>query len=226
MGRVVLEVLTAEEDIRVRHAVDQSGLSGQRIQEYVLESDANPAELKSDVWIDISLPSPATKHAKQAESLGIPILIGTTGFSDSEMTILSSLSNAHIIAPNLSIAVNLLFGTVGAMRRTLGAGFDTAIVETHHRHKVDAPSGTASRLREVLENAVDDNQYGPIQISSLRIGEVTGEHRVLFASEGEEIEVIHRARSRMAFARGVPPAVRFLSGKTGGAYTMADVLGI
>ncbi len=219
MGREVVEALTKEADIRIAHAVDVQAVAGQHVGDLTLEADLGNSDLSADVWVDVSLGSVAYTHALRAEELGIPILIGATGFSPDQAARLRDLKNAHIVAPNLSIGINLLFDLMPKMRTVLGDKYDVGIQETHHKHKLDAPSGTAKRLMEVLQEV-----GGPVQCVSLRLGEVVGEHHVVFASEGEEIEVIHRARSRQAFAQGVAPAVRFLSGKTEGEFSMANAI--
>ncbi len=221
MGRVVSELLQQTDDIRIVHAVDRPGIDAETVNGLVVEEDSAKKNFEADVWVDVSLASSAFDHAKQAETLGIPILIGATGFSEEQVAVIHDLKNAHILAPNLSPGMNLLFSISPDIRRTLGETYDTAVFEMHHRHKKDAPSGSAKRLVEELENA-----GGKVQVTSLRLGEIVGEHRVIFASAGEEIEIIHRAKSREAFANGVAPAVRFLSGKTSGLYTMKEVLGL
>ncbi len=221
MGRAVVESLLAEKDIAIAHAVDLPRLAGKWVEDVKLKGDDENVDFSADVWVDVSLGGAAYIHALQAETHGIPILIGATGFSPDQLERLNNLKNAHIIAPNLSVGVNLLFNLAPKVREVLGGAYDVGIYETHHKHKIDAPSGTAKKLMDLLQEV-----GGPVQCVSLRMGEVVGEHRIRFASEGEELELVHTARSRKAFAQGVAPAVRFLCGKTDGAYTMADVLGL
>jgi len=218
MGRAVLSALEREGDIDVVHAIDRSE---NEINGIPIVADDPGDNFESDVWVDVSLPEVAYRHALRAEQLGRPILIGTTGFSEEHTRRLDRLTCAHIIAPNLSVGVNMLFEELPRIRKILGDQYDVGIVDVHHKHKVDAPSGTAKKMRDKLERA-----GGPVQVVSLRAGEVVGEHRVLFAVDGEQIEIIHRAESRMAFARGVAPAVRHLAGKERGGFTMQDVLGL
>ncbi|MDP8207427.1 MAG: dihydrodipicolinate reductase C-terminal domain-containing protein [Candidatus Electryonea clarkiae] len=219
MGQEILAALETEDDINVAWAVDIFEHDGEKIGSVELTGDIPDKDFSANVWVDVSLADAAIEHAERAERAGIPILIGATGFNEEQTTYLENLKVAHIIAPNLSIGVNLLFDLAPKIRKILSDGYDVAVSETHHRHKIDAPSGTAKRLSELIEEV-----KGPVQTSSLRLGEVVGEHHVIFASDGEEIELIHRARSRMAFARGVAPAVRFLAGKKSGSYSMTDVL--
>ncbi|MBS1261757.1 MAG: 4-hydroxy-tetrahydrodipicolinate reductase [Calditrichaeota bacterium] len=219
MGRTVLAALAVEDDIAVAHGIDVEANAGRELAGVTIEEDSASAGLDADVWVDVSLADAAVAHARRAQELAIPIVIGATGFSDEQAAALARLSNAHIIAPNLSPGVNVVFELAPKIAEALGPGYDTAIVETHHRHKLDRPSGTAKRIRDRLRGAGVD-----AETASVRVGEVVGEHRVLFAAEGEVIELVHRADSRLAFARGVAPAVRFLAGKVAGSFTMADVL--
>ena len=221
MGTAVLSALEREPDIDVLHAIDKAGAENREVNGIPIVNDDTSETFESDVWVDVSLPDAAYRHALRAEELSRPILIGTTGFTKEQFQRLDKISCAHIIAPNLSVGVNLLFEELPRIRRTLGKDYDIGIVEVHHKHKKDAPSGTAKKMAEQLER-----EGGPVQVVSLRTGEVVGEHRILFAVEGEQIEIIHRAESRMAFAHGVAPAVRFLHGKRSGGFTMKDVLGL
>lgn len=222
MGSAVVKALAQEPDIDVRHLIERNETAGVIVEEIQTEMFDTPSRFNADVWVDVSLGSAAFEHALEAEKLRIPILLGATGFSDTQTKRLHQLRNAHIIAPNLSVGVNMLFDIAPKIRKILGGAYDVALIDTHHKHKLDAPSGTAKRLAEGL-NAEGEK---PVQVVSLRVGEVVGEHKIVFAVDGEEIELIHRAESRMAFARGVAPAVRFLSSKTNGEYSMKDVLGL
>ncbi len=224
MGRAVIEALDKEDDISIIHAVDIQENSGQKILDFTIEPDSTDTDFGADVWVDVSLTESAYNHSLLAEQNNIPILIGATGFSDEQMKRLQDLNTAHIIAPNLSIGVNLLFELAPEAKKILGNKYDVAVTDIHHRHKKDSPSGTAKKFVDVLSD--NDNPGENIQVTSLRVGEVVGEHRILFASAGEEIELVHRARSRLAFAQGVAPAVRFLAGKSTGNYSMAEALGL
>lgn len=220
MGGMVLKALENEPDIDVVHAIESKGSDAGEINGIPLTVDDTSEAFESDVWVDVTLPDSAYRHALRAEELGRPILIGATGFSPEQVKRLEALSCAHIIAPNLSVGINMLLEELPRIRKILGSEYDVSIVDVHHRHKKDAPSGTAKKLAQQLER----EGAGPVDIVSLRAGEVIGEHRILFATDGEQIEVTHRAESRMAFARGVAPAVRFLAGKTSGGFSMPDVL--
>ncbi len=220
MGRAVLASLKEESDIEITHAVDFKSSSAE-IEGFSIEADSPDSNWDADVWVDVSLADAAFEHAQKADKLGIPILIGVTALSEEQIDQLNKLSVANIIAPNLSVGMNLLFDILPKIRKTLGSKYDVAVSETHHIHKLDAPSGTAKKIIERLESVGDK-----VQVSSFRMGEVVGDHKITFAVDGEQIEISHRAESRMAFARGVAPAVRFLYGKKSGQYSMSDVLGL
>jgi len=221
MGSAVLSALTNEKDIEVAFAVDIKEKAGEIVNSYKIVADDSANKFFSDIWIDVSIADTAFKHAQKADANGIPILIGATGFSEDQTQVLNKLSVPNIIAPNLSIGINLLLDITPKIRRILGDAYDVALIDTHHKHKLDSPSGTAKKLAEGL------NREGPdIQVVSIRAGEIIGEHKILFAVDGEEIEITHRAESRMAFARGVAPAIRFLLQKESGNFNMNDVLGL
>ena len=221
MGRAVVQALSAESDIELVQAIETESHAGIDLGGIVTVSNGPSLVLDADVCVDVSLAEAAMRHAKLAEAAGTPILIGATGFSDEQRKELDTLKVAQINAPNLSVGVNMLFEVAPLIRRILGPAYDVGLVDIHHKHKLDAPSGTAKKLAEGL------NREGPeVQVVSLRVGEVVGEHKITFAVDGEQIELTHRAESRMAFARGVAPAVRFLVDKVGGQYSMADVLGL
>lgn len=220
MGRAVVQALSGESDIELVQAIETESRAGIDLGGITTISDTN-LQLDADVCVDVSLAEAAVHHAKLADKAGLPILIGATGFSVEQLAELDQLQVAQINAPNLSVGINMLFEMAPLIRRILGTDYDVGLVDIHHKHKLDAPSGTAKKLADGL------NREGPeIQIVSLRVGEVVGEHKITFAVDGEQIELTHRAESRLAFARGVAPAVRFLVDKQGGQYSMADVLGL
>jgi 4-hydroxy-tetrahydrodipicolinate reductase len=220
MGRAVLQSLANDDTIVVAHAVDIDDFAGQSIEDCTIEADGDNIGTDTDVWVDVSLADGAVKHAFRAQNQGIPILIGATGFDKRQQASLDSLTNAHIIAPNLSMGMNVLIDLATRAAQAL-RGYDIGIIDTHHKHKLDQPSGTAKKLHEHLLTVGAESQT-----ASIRVGEVIGEHRVVYAAEGETFELVHRASSRSAFAQGVAPAVKFLHGKPSGSFTMADVLGL
>jgi 4-hydroxy-tetrahydrodipicolinate reductase len=189
------------------------------------------------VLIEFTTPDATVEHL----GYGLPHVIGTTGLSREHLAGVeqASASAPIVIAPNMSVGVNLLREVVGELSRKLGFGYDVELVETHHRHKRDAPSGTALLLgRAAAEGrgqeldgvavygreGVAPRREGEIGVHALRGGAVVGEHRLIFYSEGEEIEVVHRALSRRTFADGALRAAGFVSQASPGLYSMTDVL--
>ncbi len=198
----------------------------------------------SDAIIDFTLPTATTAHAELAADRGVPLIIGTTGLGAEEQAALdrAAVSCAIVQAANFSLGVNLLLGITRQVAGVLDNDFDIEIVEMHHRHKVDAPSGTALALghaaaegRNVILDAVaqkvrDGHTGGrrldEIGFATLRGGGVIGEHTVIFAGPDERVELTHKAASRAAFARGAVCAALWAKGKKPGLYGMADVLGL
>lgn len=198
----------------------------------------------ADVFVDFSVPDAVEAHLRAARAAGRPILIGTTGLSAAHHGLIDAAAReiAVMQAANTSMGVALLAHLVRETAARLGEDWDIEIAEMHHRHKADAPSGTALLLgraaaegRGVALDAISDRGRdgitgarvpGHIGFAALRGGSVAGEHQVIFAAEGERIELGHRADSRAIFARGAVRAARWLIGKPAGRYTMADVLGL
>ena len=204
----------------------------------------NPADAVDDfdVVVDFTVPAATLALAEVCRAHGKALVIGTTGFSDSELSELQEAATdiALFMAPNMSVGVNLTFKLIEIAARALGDSVDVEVLEAHHRHKVDAPSGTALRMGEVLADALDrdletDAIYGrqgitgarerkTIGFSTMRGGDIVGEHTVMFAGEGERIEITHRAQSRMNFAQGALRAVRYVNKKDPGLYDMQMLL--
>ena len=197
-----------------------------------------------DVLVDFSAPAALPASLDRAIAANIPILVGTTGLTDEQRATIADAAKqvAVIYAPNTSLGVNLLKELVEQAAARLGPAWDIEVLEMHHRNKVDAPSGTALLLAQAAakgrgttlqELARFDHisehpharEEGTIGFASLRGGSVAGEHIVILATEGERIELAHRADSRMIFARGALAAARFLIGQPAGLYTMQDVIG-
>ena len=196
----------------------------------------------ADVIVDFSSPETGVGNAVVAGQAGKPMVIGTTGLSpEQERAIRESLKKvAVVLAPNMSIGVNLLFELVGRAAAALGEDYDVEIVEAHHRFKKDAPSGTAVRIGKIVAEIrgqkweaaavhgragiVGERKRGQIGVHAVRAGDIVGEHTVIFSSLGERLELTHRAHSRDTFARGALLAARFVLQSPPGFYTMADVL--
>ncbi len=207
----------------------------------VLSDDDDDLFDSSDVVIDFSTPEASLAHAKLAAAAKKALVIGTTGF-DTAVLAQAARSAPILWAANMSLGVNLLMGLVAQAAQKLGDDYDIEILEMHHRHKVDAPSGTALALgkaaaegrgvdlaaksQRVRDGITGARKAGDIGFATLRGGDNVGEHRVLFASDGEQIEIAHRASSRRIFARGAVRAAMWLAGKPAGLYSMKDVLGL
>ncbi len=215
-----------------------AGHSGVAITDRVDASTGDKA-----VIVDFTTPEASVAHMKAAARARIPIVIGTTGFQARQLRQIRTLAarTPTVLAPNMSLGVNLLLGLVGQVARSLGDAFDVEVVEAHHRFKKDAPSGTALALARSAAEAlgrklervgvpgrsgVSERKTSDVGLLSVRAGDIAGEHTVLFGGIGERIELVHRAHSRDAFTRGAIRAAQWLADKDAGLYTMQDVLGL
>ncbi|MDO4641319.1 MAG: 4-hydroxy-tetrahydrodipicolinate reductase [Neisseria sp.] len=197
----------------------------------------------SDVLIDFTRPEPTLAHIAKCVEKNVNIIIGTTGFDDAGKAAITAAAQQTgiVFAANFSVGVNLTFHILDTVARVLNEGYDIEIIEAHHRHKVDAPSGTALRMGEVIASALDRDLkqcavYGreghtgernpqTIGFSTVRAGDIVGDHTALFATDGERVEITHKASSRMTFAAGAVRAAVWLQGKKG-LFDMQDVLGL
>jgi 4-hydroxy-tetrahydrodipicolinate reductase len=197
-----------------------------------------------DVVIDFSIPAATLKNIALCKKHKKSLVIGTTGFSEEEKQVIADAAKttAIMFAPNMSVGVNLCLNLLKQAAKVLGDDYDVEIIETHHRHKIDAPSGTAIRMGEVVADALGRNLeecavYGrqgitgerktkTIGFETIRAGDVVGDHTVLFAGIGERIEITHKASSRMTFAQGAVRAAIWLKDKETGLFDMQDVLGL
>lgn len=232
MGRAIIEVIGATPGTSLGPAIDRDG---------------DPALFvtgSADVLIDFSTPGALGDHLCIAVERGMPIVVGTTGLEREHHRAIDEAARhvAILQTGNTSLGVNILAHLVRETAARLGIDWDIEIVEMHHRHKVDAPSGTALLLGEAAadgrkvdltrvadrgrDGITGARQAGAIGFASLRGGSVAGDHQVIFAAEGERIELGHRAESRTIFARGAVEAALWLAGKAPGRYRMGDVLGI
>jgi 4-hydroxy-tetrahydrodipicolinate reductase len=230
MGRAIAAVI-AESDGTLAGGADEGG-------------DFDSLAAKSDVLVDFSSPAALAEHLAAAESAGTAIVIGTTGLGPEHHAVIDAAARSIPVlqAANTSLGVNLLAHLVRETAARLGTDWDLEIVEMHHRHKVDAPSGTglllgnaaaAGRGIDLADVAVrnrdgitGERPEGAIGFGVLRGGSVAGDHQVIFAGEGERIELGHRAESRAIFAQGAIKAALWLAGKPAGRYAMTDVLGL
>jgi 4-hydroxy-tetrahydrodipicolinate reductase len=197
-----------------------------------------------DVLIDFTRPDASMAFIELCRQAGKKIVIGTTGYSDAQKAVIAEAAKevAIVLAPNMSVGVNLALKLLEMTAKVMGDYTDIEVIEAHHRHKVDAPSGTALRMGEVIADALgrdlkDCAIYGregntgernrkTIGFSTIRAGDIVGEHTVMFADEGERLEITHKATSRMTFANGALRATVWLTDKPNGLYDMQDVLGL
>lgn len=227
MGLKVLEEIAKFEGVQVSGAVDIKSSTDAHLREgqITVKSPEFFSELikKSDVAIDFTTPESSIKFAKECVVIRKPIVIGTTGFKESELKQLKNLSKKIpiLISPNMSPAVNLTFIISKIIARKL-PNFDIHITETHHKMKKDAPSGTAIKYLNYIKSICDKD----INITSIRAGDIIGEHTILFAGPHESVVLTHRAHSREVFARGSIFAAKWLVGKKPGIYDYMDVLGL
>jgi 4-hydroxy-tetrahydrodipicolinate reductase len=246
MGSRILAALREEKDFTVAGAFERPDSehvgreeSGVRIVSGIEAALAKGA----DVVIDFTAPTASLQHAKFCAGRGVALVIGTTGLSAGQKDELRAAAQRIplLLAPNMSVGVNVLFRLVAEAARALGAGYEVEIVEMHHRMKRDAPSGTALQLAEVAASALGlqgkdafvferhgdtgARKPGTIGVQALRGGDVVGDHTVYFLADGERLELTHRAASRENFARGALRAARWIAGRKPGLYGMQDVLG-
>lgn len=222
---------------------DCGALAGIEPLGVALGDDAQAMFRAADAVLDFTLPGAAARHAELAAAEGAILVVGTTGLGDAEQAALEAAAArvAVVQAPNMSLAVNLLLRLTEQVAGLLDDDYDIEIVEMHHRHKIDAPSGTAlglgraaARARGVSFDEVADRgrdgvtgarERGAIGFAALRGGDVIGEHSVIFAAEGERLELAVRSSNRQTYARGAVQAARWAEARAPGLYTMADVLG-
>jgi 4-hydroxy-tetrahydrodipicolinate reductase len=254
MGKVLIEAVHQAPGVSLGAAIvspnsslvgaDAGELAGVGKLEIILNNSIAAAADDFDVLIDFTNPELTLANLAECVRLNKAMVVGTTGLSSEQKQALSdqALHTPVVFAPNMSVGINLLLDILHRAASVLQDGYDVEIIETHHRHKVDAPSGTALRLGEVVANAMGRNMeecavYGrkgitgprpanEIGFETIRAGDVVGDHTVLFASEGERIEITHKASSRMTFATGAVRACAWLQGKPCGLYDMQDVLGL
>jgi 4-hydroxy-tetrahydrodipicolinate reductase len=209
-----------------------------------ISADLRAGLADADVLIDFTRPEGTLAHLAVCRELGVRAVIGTTGFSDAQKAQIAEHARhiAIVMAPNMSLGVNVVLKLLDVAARALAQGYDIEVIEAHHRHKVDAPSGTALAMGEVLAHAsgrkLDDcavwGRHGvagerdpsAIGFSVIRGGDIVGDHTVLFAGTGERIEITHKSSSRATYAQGSLRAARFVAGRAPGLYSMDDVLGL
>jgi 4-hydroxy-tetrahydrodipicolinate reductase len=253
MGRTLLEAVLQDKDFKLAVALEQAGHEslGRDAGEFAgahcgvkLRADYAEALAAADVLIDFTRPEGTLAHLEACVALGKAMVIGTTGFSAAQKSRVADAAKRVpvVMAPNMAVGVNVTFKLAETAARILGDAYDVEIVEAHHRHKVDAPSGTALMLGEAVARALGrdlstsavhgrrgDTGERPVKaigFHAVRGGDIVGEHTVLFAGAGERVEVTVRSSSRMTYALGALRAAKFLRGRKPGLYDMFDVLGL
>ena len=252
MGKTLIEACYEDKDVTFTVATeraessligaDAGELAGVGKSGVILADSLDAIDQDFDVLIDFTRPEPCLEHVEWCKNNNKKIIIGTTGFSDKEKQQIQQASETIgiVFAPNMSVGVNVTLKLLDMAARVLGDDVDIEIIEAHHRHKVDAPSGTALRMGEVVADALGRDLkecavYGregntgerdrkTIGFETIRAGDIVGEHTVMFAGIGERIEITHKASSRMTFAKGAMRAAKWLSDKDNGLYDMPDVL--
>ncbi len=253
MGRTLIEMILRSEDLKLAGALEAPGspavgrdageLAGRSCGLKIVSDPAN-AVAGADCLIDFTRPEGTLAHVEHCLKKGVRMVIGTTGFSAQQNERIAAAAGriAIVLAPNMSAGVNVAFKLAETAARALGDGYDVEIIEAHHRHKVDAPSGTALRFGEVIARSlgrdlarnsvhgrkgeVGERDPKAIGFHAVRGGDIVGEHTVMFAGEGERVEITVRSGSRATYALGALRAARFLSGKDRGLYDMHEVLGL
>jgi 4-hydroxy-tetrahydrodipicolinate reductase len=253
MGRTLIEAVLKADDARLGAALEQPGnaLLGKDAGELVgqpcgvaISADVEAALAQADCLIDFTRPEATLEHLAVCRKRGVHMVIGTTGFTtEQKLTIQDASRDIPVVfAPNMAVGVNAVFKLLDVAARILNEGYDIEVIEAHHRHKVDAPSGTALRMGEVVAAALGRELaecavYGreghtgerpatQIGFATVRGGDIVGDHTVLFAGTGERVEITHKAASRMPYALGSLRAARFMRGRVKGLYDMQDVLGL
>ena len=253
MGRMLIEATLKDEQATLVAAFDRPGSPaiGKTAGELVgmpcdvVVSDDFAGEIgKADCLIDFTRPEGTLEHLRICRAKGVAMIIGTTGFEAEGKAAISEAARdiPVVFAPNMAVGVNLVFKLLDMAARILNEGYDIEIVEAHHKHKIDAPSGTALRMGEVVaaalgrdlkecavygrEGVTGERDPSTIGFATVRGGDIVGDHNVMFCGIGERVEIAHRAGSRMPYALGSLRAARFLSGKKSGLYDMQDVLGL
>ncbi len=253
MGRMLIEAVRASGDCVLVGALDvpSSPAIGSDATAFLgvasgvpITADLRQGLQNAEVLIDFTRPEGTLAHLAVCRELGVQAVIGTTGFTDAQKAEIAAHAQrtAIVMAPNMSVGVNVTLKLLEMAAKALSTGYDIEIIEAHHRHKVDAPSGTALKMGEVIagalgrdlrdcavyarEGVTGERDPSSIGFATIRGGDIVGDHTVLFAGTGERIEITHKSSSRATYAQGSLRAVRFLRGKPHGMFDMFDVLGL
>ena len=253
MGHMLIEAIRAADDCALGGALDMVGSAAIGLDAsaflghpsgVVITADLRAGLANSRTLIDFTRPEGTLAHLSMCRELGVSAVIGTTGFTEAQKSEIAAAAKdiAIMMAPNMSVGVNVTLKLLEMAAKALPTGYDIEIIEAHHRHKVDAPSGTALKMGEVIAQALGrdlkdcavydrhgvtgERDPSSIGFTSIRGGDIVGDHTVLFAGTGERIEITHKSASRSTYAQGSLRAVRYLDGQKPGLYDMFDVLGL
>lgn len=253
MGHMLIDAVRASDDCQLSGALDiaASLAIGTDAGAYAgfqtgvqVTADLRAGLANSQCLIDFTRPEGTLQHLAVCRELGVAAVIGTTGFTDEQKAQIAEFAKSIpvVLAPNMSVGVNVTLKLLEMAAKALATGYDIEIIEAHHRHKVDAPSGTALKMGEVIADAIGrdlkecavyaregvtgERDPSSIGFATIRGGDIVGDHTVLFAGTGERIEISHKSSSRATYAQGSLRAVRFLAGKKSGLYDMFDVLNL
>jgi 4-hydroxy-tetrahydrodipicolinate reductase len=253
MGQMLIEAIRSSGDCELAGALDlpSSPAIGNDAAAFLglasgvpVVSDLREGLANARVLIDFTRPEGTLAHLQACRELGVGLVIGTTGFTDPQKQQIAQAAREIpvVMAPNMSVGVNVTLKLLEMAAKALATGYDIEVIEAHHRHKVDAPSGTALKMGEVIaaalgrdlkdcavyarEGHTGERDPSTIGFASIRGGDIVGDHTVLFAGTGERIEITHKSASRATYAQGSLRAVRFLADKRNGLYDMFDVLGL
>ena len=253
MGKMLIETVLNTPDAQLvgalehtasPHLGEDAGAFLGKVTGVKITADIEQALADAQYLIDFTRPEGTLAYLAIAQKTATKMIIGTTGLSAEQIANLKNASEklAIVFAPNMSVGVNATFKLLEIAAKMLNQGYDIEIIEAHHRHKVDAPSGTALKMGEVIADALGENlddvavyareghtgerKEGSIGFATIRGGDIVGDHTVLFAGDGERIEISHKSSSRQSYAQGALRAARFLQTQTSGMYDMQDVLGL
>jgi 4-hydroxy-tetrahydrodipicolinate reductase len=251
MGKMLIEAILQSDDCRLVGALDIKGSPALgsdastflgRSSGVFVSSDLEAALKTAQVLIDFTRPEGTLLHLSVCQRMGIKMVIGTTGLSADDKAQIAQAAEriAIVLAPNMGVGVNVMLKLLAMAAQVLNQGYDIEVIEAHHRHKIDAPSGTALKMGEVLAQALGrdldkdgvftrhgitgERDPSSIGFATIRGGDIVGDHTVLFAGTGERIEISHKASSRQPYAEGSLRAARFLEAQTAGLFDMFDVL--
>ena len=253
MGQMLIEAVRAADDCTLSGALEWSASAalGQDAGAFAgyasgvaITADLRQGLQGSSVLIDFTRPEGTLAHLEVCRELGVAAVVGTTGFSEAQKEQIAAIAQSIpiVLAPNMSVGVNVTLRLLEMAAKALSTGYDIEIIEAHHRHKVDAPSGTALKMGEVIASALGrdlaqcavyaregitgERDPSSIGFATIRGGDIVGDHTVLFAGTGERIEISHKSSSRATYAQGSLRAVRYLAQQRHGLFDMADVLGL